>query len=107
MARLPGLCGGALSEIRAAEGHALEVRVHLDTDFAGDTDDAAALAMLLGWQGAEVLGITTVADPDGFRAGYVHHLLALAGRDDVPVAAGAGASLTTGGPMGTLPDHHA
>jgi inosine-uridine nucleoside N-ribohydrolase len=81
------------------------MRVHLDTDFAGDTDDAAALALLLGSPEAEIVGITTVADPDGARAGYVHHLLRLAGRDDIPVAAGAGASLTTGEPMGGLPDH--
>lgn len=81
------------------------VRVHLDTDFAGDTDDAAALALLLGSDGAEITGITTVADPDGRRAGYVHHLLALTGREDIPVASGAGVSSTTGLPMGGLPDH--
>lgn len=81
------------------------VRVHLDTDFAGDTDDAAALAMLLGWPEADLLGVTTTADPDGSRAGYVRCLLGLAGRDELPVAAGAAASLTTGGPMGALPDH--
>lgn len=78
--------------------------VHLDTDFAGDTDDAAALAMLLGWPDVEVCGITTTADPDGSRAGYVEHMLGLAGRDDIPVAAGAGAALN-GAPMGGLPDH--
>jgi purine nucleosidase len=82
------------------------VLVHLDTDFAGDTDDAAALAMLLGWPDADVVGITTTADPDGSRAGYVQYLLGLAGRDDIPVAAGAGASLG-GAPMGGLPDHEA
>ncbi len=81
------------------------VLVHLDTDFAGDTDDAAALAMLLGWPGIELAAVTTVADPDGRRAGYVRSLLAMAGRDHVPVAAGAGRSLTTGGEMGSLPDH--
>lgn len=81
------------------------MRIHLDTDFAGDTDDAAALAMLLGWPGAEITGITTVADPDGRRAGYVDRMLGLARRRDIPVAAGAGASLTTGSPMGDLPDH--
>jgi inosine-uridine nucleoside N-ribohydrolase len=82
------------------------LRVHLDTDFAGDTDDAAALAMLLGWPDCQIVGITTTADPDGARAGYVHYFLDLAGRSDIPVAAGAGASLT-GKPMGELPDHDA
>jgi inosine-uridine nucleoside N-ribohydrolase len=82
------------------------VKVHLDTDFAGDTDDAAALAMLLGWPDVELVGITTVADPDGRRAGYVMRMLEIAHRDDIPVAAGAGASLS-GAAMGGLPDHDA
>lgn len=81
------------------------MRVHIDTDFAGDTDDACAVAMTLGWPDVEVVGITTTADPDGQRAGYLCRFLDLAGRRDVPVAAGAGRSLTTGGPMGGLPDH--
>ena len=83
------------------------MRIHVDTDFAGDTDDAAALAMVLGWPDTELVGVTTVADPDGRRAGYATHLLDLAGRGDVPVAAGAGTSLTTGRAMGGLPDHGA
>lgn len=81
-------------------------RVHIDTDFAGDPDDACALAMILGWPGAEITGITTTADPDGMRAGYVRHFLRLAGRPDIPVAVGAGHSLTTGLTMGDVPDHH-
>ena len=40
------------------------------------------------------------------RAGYVQTMLGLAGRDDIPVAAGAGVSLD-GKPMGELPDHDA
>ena len=83
------------------------MRIHVDTDVAGDTDDAAALAMVLGWPGAELVGVTTVADPDGRRAGYASHLLHLAGRGDVPVVAGAGTSATTGREMGGLPDHAA
>ena len=79
--------------------------LHLDTDLGGDTDDACALAMVLGWPGAEVVGITTTADPDGQRAGYVGHLLELVGRDDIPIRAGAGVSLTSGEPMGVTADH--
>ncbi len=71
------------------------MRVHLDTDLGGDTDDACALAMLLGWPGVELVGITTVADADGLRAAYAEHVLGLAGRAGIPVAAGAGRSLTT------------
>ncbi len=81
------------------------MRLHIDTDFAGDPDDACAVAMVLGWPDVEVTGITTTADPGGRRAGYLAHFLELAGRPDIAMAAGAGASLTTGGPMGTLPDH--
>lgn len=71
------------------------MRIHLDTDIGGDPDDLCALAMLLGWQGAEVVGITTAIDPGGRRAGYLAHCLRLAGRDDIPIAAGAELSLTT------------
>jgi len=76
-------------------GHPGGVRIHLDTDLGGDTDDACALAMLLGWPDVEITGITTVADPGGRRAAYVAHLLRLAGRVDIPLAAGAEISSTT------------
>ncbi len=32
------------------------MKVHLDTDFGGDPDDACAMAMLLGWPGIEIIG---------------------------------------------------
>jgi inosine-uridine nucleoside N-ribohydrolase len=70
-----------------------EVRVYLDTDLGGNPDDLAALAMLLGWPGAEVVGVTTSVDPGGVRAGYARHILALAGVTGVPVVAGSGATL--------------
>jgi purine nucleosidase len=72
------------------------IRIHLDTDLGSDPDDACALAMLLGWPGVELVGITTSTDREGRRAGYVEHCLRLAGREGIPVAAGAAASLTTG-----------
>lgn len=71
----------------------MTTRIHLDTDLAGDTDDLCALAMLLGRPDVELTGITTVSEHDGLRAGCVAAALALAGRADVPVAAGAGGSL--------------
>lgn len=71
------------------------MRIHLDTDLGGDPADACALAMLLGWPGVDIVGITTAVDPGGRRAGYVAHCLQLAGRQDIPVAAGAEVSLTT------------
>jgi inosine-uridine nucleoside N-ribohydrolase len=70
------------------------MRIHLDTDFGGDPDDACALALLLAWPGVELAGVTTNLDPGGWRAGCVAHYLALAGRAEIPVAAGAGATLT-------------
>src|ERR671929_1060770 len=69
--------------------------IHLDTDLGGDPDDACALAMLLGWPGVELVGITTTLDRGGWRAAYVSHCLELAGRMDIPVAAGSEVSLTT------------
>lgn len=66
--------------------------IHLDTDLGGDTDDLCALALLLAWPGVEITGITTVAEVGGRRAGYTRYALALAGRQDIPVAAGADAS---------------
>jgi inosine-uridine nucleoside N-ribohydrolase len=71
------------------------VRIHLDTDLGGDTDDACALAMLLGWPEVEITGITTVADRGGRRAADVGYLLRLAGREGIPLAAGAEVSSTT------------
>lgn len=70
------------------------MRLHVDTDLGSDPDDACALAMLLGTPDVELTGITTTIDPGGQRAGYVHEVLALAGRD-VRVAAGTAVTLTT------------
>ena len=68
-------------------------RVHLDTDLGSDTDDLCALALLLGWEGAELVGVTTNTDPGGVRAGFTNFALEMAERSDVPVRAGAEGSL--------------
>ncbi len=81
------------------------MHLHLDTDLGENPDDACALAMVLGCPDVELTGVTTVGDPHGQRAGYVRHLLHLAGGDDVPVASGAAVSSTTEKPMGRLPEH--
>ena len=70
------------------------MRIHLDTDFGGDPDDACALALLLAWSEADIVGITTNLDPGGYRAGCVAHYLRIAGRLDIPVVSGAGATLS-------------
>ena len=49
--------------------------------------------MLLGWPDVEIVGITTTIDPGGIRAGFVTRVLELAGRTDIPVAAGAEVSM--------------
>jgi inosine-uridine nucleoside N-ribohydrolase len=68
-------------------------KIHLDTDLGSDTDDLCALAMLLGWPRAELVGVTTSIDHAGRRAGFVEYALALAGRTGIPVAAGADGSI--------------
>ena len=67
-------------------------KVHLDTDLGGDIDDLCALAMLLRWEDVQISGITTVAESNGRRAGYVRHVLELEGRTEIPFAAGADVS---------------
>jgi purine nucleosidase len=69
------------------------MKVHLDTDIGSDTDDLCALAMLLGWDQVELVGVTTSTDPGGRRAGYAVYALALAGHEEVPVVAGAEGTL--------------
>jgi purine nucleosidase len=68
-------------------------KLHIDTDLGGDIDDLCALAMVLNWPDAELLAVTTVAEHQGKRAGYVRYVLGLADREDIPVAAGADVSL--------------
>ncbi len=80
------------------------MKIHLDTDIGSDIDDACALAMLLGWPGVELTGITTTIDPGGRRAGYVTRCLQLAGQEDIPVAAGAEVSMSTLAMPGSIPD---
>ena len=49
--------------------------------------------MVLNWPEVELLGVTTVSDAAGRRAGYVRYVLDIAGREHVPVAAGADVAL--------------
>ena len=69
------------------------LKVHLDTDLGGDIDDLCALAMLLRWrEDVQLVGITTVAETKGKRAGYTRFALQLEGKEKIPVAAGADVS---------------
>lgn len=67
----------------------MTIRVHLDTDIGGDTDDLCALALLLASPGVDLVGVTTCADAEGLRKSFVEHALKLAGRSGIPVATGA------------------
>ena len=67
-------------------------KIHLDTDLGGDIDDLCALAMLLRREEISITGITTVAEADGRRAGYVRYIVGLEGKASIPVAAGADVS---------------
>ncbi len=81
----------------------MTVLVHVDTDLGGDPDDVCALAYLLARPDVEVVGVTTVDDPGGVRAGHVGEVLLIADRSGAPVAAGAERSLTTARPCGGSP----
>lgn len=66
------------------------MKIHLDTDLGGDLDDLCALAMLLRWpEPNAITGITVVGDAGGRRTGMVRRVLEIAGRSEIPVAAGA------------------
>jgi len=61
----------------------------LDTDIGLDVDDALALGMVLGARGdLQLRGVTVVHDDVRMRANLAAHVLATAGRTDVPVAMG-------------------
>lgn len=61
----------------------------LDTDIGSDVDDALALALILGSQEAELLGITTVYGDTLLRSRLAKRYGKLAGRD-IPVHQGLG-----------------
>lgn len=64
------------------------MRLFIDTDIGDDIDDALAIAMAVG-AGADIVGVTTVYRDARVRASIAKKLLALSGRSDVHVVAGA------------------
>jgi inosine-uridine nucleoside N-ribohydrolase len=73
-----------------AGGQAAPRRVLLDTDIGGDIDDAWALAFLLRSPELALVGVTTVTGDAAGRAKLAVKLCDIAGRSDIPVAAGYG-----------------
>ena len=68
------------------------LKLHIDTDIGRDIDRLCALAMVLNPPAVELVGVTTVGEHQGKQAGYAQYALELAGRPDIPVAAGGDAS---------------
>jgi purine nucleosidase len=68
----------------------------LDTDIAGDIDDALCLALALASPELELLAVTTVGGESLLRARVARRILELAGREDVAVHAGCRVPLLGG-----------
>jgi purine nucleosidase len=64
------------------------IPILLDTDIGTDVDDAIALALVLASPELNLRAVTTVSGDVRCRGHIAKTLLALAGRDDIPVAAG-------------------
>lgn len=69
------------------------VPIFIDTDIGDDIDDALALALALNSPELDLRGVTTVFGRVDVRTRLALKLLAVWGRDDVPVAAGRGRPL--------------
>lgn len=69
------------------------LKLFIDTDIGDDIDDLQALTLALVSPEVELVGVTTVWGDTQRRARLVRLLLEAAGRDEVPVAAGAGSPL--------------
>ncbi len=82
----------------------------LDTDIGDDIDDAYALALILASPELDLRGITTVFKNTRARARQARTILEIAGRRDVPVAAGSNGVLspriTYGEPFATRSTEH-
>jgi purine nucleosidase len=75
------------------------VPVVLDTDIGTDVDDVVALGLLLRAPRIDLRAVTTVYVNAGLRARMVKAVLALAGRDDIPVGSGADLPLLKRDPL--------
>ncbi len=73
------------------------MKLIIDTDIGDDYDDVFTLAVALASAEVDVIGITTVVGNTGLRARLARRFLAIAGRDDIPVAVGS--ETKTGAPF--------
>jgi len=68
-------------------------QIIIDTDIGTDVDDALALALAARSPEIELLGVTTACGDAALRARIARKILSLAGKEEIPVAAGCGPSL--------------
>ncbi len=73
----------------AADVKKKTIPILLDTDIGTDVDDAFALALILASPELDLRGVTTVGSEPQTRARIVCRFLTAAGRNEIPVAAGA------------------
>ena len=83
------------------------IPVLFDTDIGSDIDDAVALAYLLRQPACELLGVTTVTGDTGRRAALAEIVCRAAGRQDVPIHAGARDVLLHGPGQPNVPQYEA
>jgi len=83
------------------------IPVILDTDIGSDIDDAVCLAYLLKQPACDLLGVTTATGDTSQRAALAQLLCEVAGRDDVPVHAGASGPLLIGSGQPHVPQYEA
>jgi purine nucleosidase/pyrimidine-specific ribonucleoside hydrolase len=76
------------------QGDTMPQKIILDTDIGDDIDDALALGLILASPELDLVGVTTVFKNTAARGRQARTVLATAGRRDVPVAAGCGATLS-------------
>lgn len=68
-------------------------KILLDTDIGSDIDDAVCLAYLLAQPQCDLLGVVTVSGESDQRARMASAQCMAAGRDDIPIYAGAAPAL--------------
>src|SRR5882724_11458688 len=81
------LCGLLLTSVCQAQS--TPEKIIIDTDIGDDVDDAFAVALALQSPELQILGISTTFGDTELRAKLTDRLLGEAGRQDIPVAAGA------------------
>lgn len=106
MRQLPGYSASGISQSRPKQ------IVLIDTDIGDDIDDALALALALHSPELDVRAVTTVFGNTNQRARLAAHLLAVFGREDIPVAAGVNIPIQprqrpSGVPQAAILDDHA